>query len=677
MAESLSPLKAQVAEIAIELWLEDAALAGALARAQWFRDGITTSDLDTVRGFVGLASRNRAVARQVAASAWFVDSLSDGGRRLIHLLGPDRSSPAFLTDEPGHAGVLTGDLADFFLATQGFFRGDARREILDQAWFADGLSPLEMAFAVGLSGVAVDNPPLYRDLLRERYAATRRASLPLAGEVSFYVFQNSPISDSTDILDRMERTARVLEEFLGVPFPTTEIILLIGDATVVDYPVNGGGHVGSHMVLTRRAHSGVPHIAHEVAHYYFRDGPQWFVEGGATLVERIVDDEVDVSVYAPREDAPPSAPESCLGMYNAQNIRHFLLMNREDEYLRVVDGCVATLGEWLFVHLYDAVGEEALGLALRSWYLSQDRPLERPAVTRPGGVNPAEGPIREQRVFDSLWEGVPEDARERFRRVYLEKHGGTGGGPDDGIPDDIGDGIESASAIEPGDTIAGSLDHSFDFDYFRFSAKVGQKYAIDFHHRTATSRLAIYRVPASYVYDGSHWYESAGEVHRRVTPASRELDRNRPWVAPSSGDFYVAVQNFGGAAGPYTFSLRPLEDGPDDHADTPALATDLAIGVVAAGTLNNVRDFDYFRFRPSDGQRYRISVVTSEEHWFYLSLYDSEGNRAHGTSLCGYPYAGANSYGWNVSEADDFYIVINGDQDARVSYTISVTKDDD
>lgn len=675
MADLRSPLRVRVAEAAIDLWLDHAAVAESLVQASWFQDGVTSRDLEVLRRLGDLASRNPAVAGRVALSTWFGDSVSDAERELLDLLGPDQPSASFLVDDPEYVGVLSDDLVRFFLSS---FRRSPQGGISDQAWVTDGLSPLEMAFVVAISAVDSEYPLLYRDLLLERYAATRTTSLPLAGEVSLYVFQNSPISDSAYILDRMEKTARALEELLDVPFPTTEFILLVGDSTAVDYSLYRGSHYGSHMRLTRYASIGVASIAHEVAHYVFWDGPQWFTEGGAEFVALYVDDAVDVSRYARREDAPPSYALSCLSEGNAENIRHHALLSREAGPLHGIEQCAYALGEWFLVHLYDALGEEALGSALRAWYLDQPGLLRRTGSAGPRLVDPADIPHRERQVFEALSRGVPEPARKEFERLYVEMHGGVGGGPDDGIPDDVGDGVGSSSVIVPGETITASLDHDFDFDYFRFSAAAGRKYELDFGHRTPTSRLAIYSFPASYEYDGSAFYEYEGDVLRRITPAVSDLPAYRIWVAPRSGDFYLAVQNFGGAPGPYTLSITPLEEVRDDHGDGPPSATDVALGVEAEGRLDGALDFDYFRFRPVKGKTYRIEIAPGGDQEFFVWKLDSAGRDPwEGPADPPRPHPGNEPYssGWIPGSDDYHYVALSTVGRGAVSYTIVITED--
>ena len=680
VAEPRNPLLLQAVEMAIQLWLQDAALAESVVQSQWFQDGTTAHEVDVLQRFSDLAVRDLAVARMVAASPWFYDVISERERTLFDLLARGGPSPTFVSDQPEYAGSLTDDLLRFLIASNSNMSRELFAEVEHQPWFTDGLAPLEAAFAISLSDQAGGNPLLFDDLLRERFAATRLASLPLAGEVSLYVFQNSPIHDADAILDRIEATARAMERLLAVPFPVTEIILLIGDSTAVDYPIWGAGaHYGTHIFVTRNT-SGVPAITHEVAHYYFYGSPGWLDEGGADFIELYVDDAVDIAIYdPPPEGAPAHNGLQCLAERGARNIRHFYAL-RHAEGLSLTNYCDYGLGEWLLLHLYDVMGEEAFAAGLVNWYQQQAGIVAAYGKSRVlrirlvDTVAPESTTTEEELIYDSFSQAVPEHTREAFERVYREIHGGVFGGPNDDIPDDFGDTIETASPVSPGESLDGALEHAFDFDYFSFQATAGQKYEIDLEHATPTSRLALYDMPASRLYRGNALYERFGTVLLSFTPASRELTRNRLWIAPRSDRFDFAVQNFGGAPGPYRFSIVALEETPDDHGDNPASATEVTLAQPVEGTLDDERDFDYFRFQPVEGGKVRVEVVSLEGAPPLVCVYNSEGRiSSGGPGGCSASHDGRGVY-FNdyVSSTHARYLAVKGGRGV-VRYTLSIT----
>ena len=92
---------------------------------------------------------------------------------------------------------------------------------------------------------------------------------------------------------------------------------------------------------------------------------------------------------------------------------------------------------------------------------------------------------------------------------------------------------------------------------------------------------------------------------RRRTPSGPEI----LWVAPGSGEYYFAVQNFGGENGPYTLVITAVEDAADDHGDNLATATGISLDETVEGTVDSDFDFDYFRFEAVEGRAYLIDVT--------------------------------------------------------------------
>ncbi|MYH67708.1 MAG: hypothetical protein F4152_03885 [Dehalococcoidia bacterium] len=680
MRESLGPRGREATEAAIGLWLEDPALAESLVQALWFQDGIAHPELETIRQLVALAARRPLVAAGVADSPWLSDGvLSVGERQVIDLLGAEAPSEGFLPRAPESRHSLSRDLVHFFAHQLGTFQTfGLLPELESQPWFADGLSPLEMAFVVAAGTAAAGDSPLYRALLDARFASTRVTSLALAGDVSIYVFQNTPLLEGDRVLDDIESTARALEQLLDIPFPATDIILLVGDPAGAEVWFYRGFHTASHMVL-RRSPEGVAHVQHEVAHYYFHGAPIWFVEGAAEFIEAYVTDTIDPSIYDRRPDRPASHAQTCLQSYKAENIRHFLLLELEDA--RPASGeCSYKIGRWIFVELYGAIGERALGAGLRVWYDTQ---------FLHGGVFPplytvsdlGEAAVEsfEEMVPMAFSEALSESEHRAFEQTYEEIHGGVYGGATATIDDDHGDTREDASRVVAGEQLTGKLDHHFDFDYFAFRAEEGRKYELEFSHETTTSNLAIYDIPDDLAYDRkwTGFYEYFGDTLLRLRPTSTELARDRLWVAPRTGDFYVAIQNFGGAPGPYTFSLRALAAAPDDHGDSAQTATVLEGGQATRGALTAERDLDYFRLPDTQGQRYRVSLVPENDASLFVRIHDEEGRDYYGGVGTTNELRGGEelSFGWRPREAD-YFLVVGGGSGAPIAYTLVITEEE-
>ena len=91
--------------------------------------------------------------------------------------------------------------------------------------------------------VVYDDPRLYAELLHSRFSLSRTISLPLAGPVNLWVFQNAPFPEDENALAAMEDSARITEAFLGTPFPTTDVIMLSVVQDAEGYNVGVGNHL--------------------------------------------------------------------------------------------------------------------------------------------------------------------------------------------------------------------------------------------------------------------------------------------------------------------------------------------------------------------------------------------------------------------------------------------------
>ena len=179
-------------------------------------------------------------------------------------------------------------------------------------------------------------------------------------------------------------------------------------------------------------------------------------------------------------------------------------------------------------------------------------------------------------------------------------------------------GVEScASEIAIGEAVEGTLDYMFDFDYFTFQAEEDQKYNITVNHESlGASSITL--------------YDPDGRTQGRWKSLTREPSVPRmQWLAPSSDEYYFAVQNFGGKTGGYTLTITPVAPIDDDHGDAIAAATSISLGEVARGTIDDDFDYDYFQFQAVEGKRYRVVTEPSTLDYHRLHLFAADGVPHH------------------------------------------------
>ena len=673
-----------------------------LATSSWVADGASLERPSMsliLSHFLQIAWKDSEAARLAATAPWVVDGVSNGEARIIGFvsyyldrhpeeskalldfpqavegqLGDDQllydlvpiafwNRPAALT-VARYANSSTEDMGKYLTKSLTRFTEhdlDLFNQLTEQPWFADGLDGSEAALVSTLFDTFRKSRPLFDDLLEAHYAQHSTVSLPLAGNVNVWVVQNAPSPPGEDLLKTIEDTARIAEKFLGTPFPTTDIILLVVTPGEKDYRI-GGGHIGSHMVL-RRFLGEVNNVPHETAHYYFyfNFGQVWFREGAAQFVQAYVNDRTGVQSLADHSaELSIETERSCINA-GTENIRHFSYeLEHVYEGRFWPGGCGYILGENFLLNVYYTLGAESMSAALKELFsYNQDYLL-----FQGGSVQP---PIEED-IYDAFLKHTPPDRREAFRDLYRRLHGGPYAFPDTDFSDEHGDEPEAASTISAGEVVEGALDYMFDFDYFRFQAEEGQKYRMTVGHRSlGMSSVTLYG-PDGLTEEKWNW-------------KSRRLALSGPqilWVAPGSEDYYFAVQNFGGKLGPYTLTITKVDDAADDHGDTLATATYASLGEVVQGNVDDDFDFDYFRFRVEAGRQYQISVRGETLEYFRIRLYTSDGAAPDDWSRNQYrdDSASGGMTEWTAPSSGEYYLALDGYHEKLGAYTLTITRID-
>ncbi len=687
-------------DILVRSGTERPELVRLLASSPWVADGAGRTEPlmgNIISYFNEIEVRDPETAMLVATAPWVVDGVGIGEARVIQYVSnylesfPENArllldlpqaleglaaydrllydlAPIAFWDRPTaltvsrYADVATEDMGSYLIRslTQ-FAEGDLNRfdELIEQPWFADGLDGGEAALVSTLHNIFRTSPTLYYELLETHYVQSKTVSLPLAGDVNIWVVHNAPPPPGEDLLKEIADTARISEEYLGTEFPTTDIILLVITPGNSEYGI-GGHHAGSHMVLNRSKSKGeVNGVPHETAHYYFyfNVGQVWFREGAAQFIEAYVNHRTGEQPLADRR-AQMSAETgaNCVGI-GTENIRHFTYeLEHIYEGRFWPGGCGYIMGENFLLHAYYALGAESMSAALRELLSRNQDYLLGEELVRPP---------TEEDIYDTFLEHTPADRKETFRDLYRRLHGGAFAFPTTDFSDEHGDEPSAASAIAVGQAIVGDLDYMFDFDYFRFQAVEGQKYRMNVNHNSLRiSNITLLGL------DGVT-QEIWNWKSRRLTPSGPQI----LWVAPGSGDYYFAVQNFGGKTGQYTLTIAPVADVEDDHGDSLATATYASLGEVVQGAVEDEFDLDYFRFRVEAGRRYQLSVSRETLEYFRMKLYASDG--APPRDWYGNQFADNSASGdtveWVAPSSGEFYASVEGHREHLGAYTFTIT----
>ena len=201
---------------------------------------------------------------------------------------------------------------------------------------------------------------------------SRDINLPQTGRVTLQINRSGELG-SGQSMEILEHAVKTIEEYMGQPIP------LQGREIRLDFvpTITGSGgdpagiHRGTHMEILQEYESGESWlraglgsiIAHEVAHYYWRDERTWLHEGAADFL----------ALYSEnRRTGAPIQPEN-QRCYQVSNIRQLEAKRYEqgDAGYR----CNYSLGEGLFVDLYNAMSATAFRQSFRELYAAGQNKL--------------------------------------------------------------------------------------------------------------------------------------------------------------------------------------------------------------------------------------------------------------------------------------------------------------
>ena len=430
------------------------------------------------------------------------------------------------------ANGYTGDMARHLLgtmSTHAINRPEEFGRLTEMEWYVDGLKSEEAVALVAITAASrfFDSPDVYQSFLQSYYVQSKTVSLPLAGNANIWVIQNAPFPPGEGLPSEIEDAVRRMESFIGIPFPTSDIILIVV-APSPDYDIsNSAAHAGSFIIAARPALSPLPD---KLSDYYYYAGHPWLGEGGAQFIRNHLRNQAGGLSLGERLEALSENVESgCTAINGIENLFHY---ERHSYFFGY--GCAYSMGEHFLLALSEAIGERQTASALGALYLQNHE-------------SQAEGRwISDEAVYDTFLEHAPQERRDAFKEVYRRLHGGPSL-PDQ--PDDHGDSVRSATMASLGEPVDGVLDYRFDLDYFQLSAEEGRTYRIDVEH-------SALRETSVWVYNRRGYGLTSFDVGYGTWSTEPGASGPRAfWVAPESGDFYVAVENFAGESGPYTLTI--------------------------------------------------------------------------------------------------------------------------
>ena len=421
-------------------------LAGTLQGNGWFADTPTVDEGWLLGSLARFAEKHPDLAAETAGAPWLAASSGGYERSAIehlHVLADwnpklARRMLVYVSEEPFRSRNFSVLSALSIMSSRDLDIAPLER-LVAQPWFADGLDAEERALITGLTFAAQQAD----DLMNSPFSRSAVITLPIAGEVNLWAFRPDPfLPDNlpgSNVLAMMEEAVRGAERLTGLPFPTTDVILVILDPASLQYP---GQFLTDHILIAHHQRGRVfdSNVFHEIGHYYFNKGPRWLVEGGAELVgayvkarliHRYRESIAQLPSGAPLPDShfsflPPFPYPKDYGTleYQVREMGEFLhapngcvtvglenvhaLSNPDPPPGANVFLCTYAWGRYLLGRLLLLFGEEAFSLALQELHLPS---LE------------AHGPTEEE-IYGIFLKHAPPGLEQEFRDVYKRIHGG-------------------------------------------------------------------------------------------------------------------------------------------------------------------------------------------------------------------------------------------------------------
>ncbi len=246
------------------------------------------------------------------------------------------------------------------------------------------------------------------------------------------------------------------------------------------------------------------------------------------------------------------------------------------------------------------------------------------------------------------------------KKDAIKLYGGPG--------DEHGDLPSSATPISQENLISGTINESGDIDYFHFTATIGQE-------------LGFYLNPIQYVaFNDITIYIEDDQGNLIYTSFANSLQT----FTATETDYFIYVSS---GLTDIDYKFRVFDRTQDDHGDTTAIATSVALNTTFDGVLEGAGDYDVFAFTVSAGDiiNFNFSLIPgyradpNDEFGvsdaIFFTLYDQDGEIMFGGSAAEY----ADYNGHQYLDSGTYYIALEAPYDSSVGnyeLTIETVTDD-
>ena len=400
----------------------------------WLKDGMESRERDLLMAYTGFVERgldlNASFRSTISSYPWLDDNITAAESAflitLLHLSRQYAADPTFhptlvelaaLPEFQDEIDQFDTTVINLLLSRQLL----SQPEIVALDVFSDGPTDDDLYYLVALGAAKIRSEHQFRDLLENHHIASRTLSMPLAGEIELAVVRHTLFPDDDPTLDLMEDIATHLEEFMQVPFPLGNALILIMEASeqAGERPQFGVGYAArGYLVMVPPRHNPGFHLAvfHEMSHLYWgghTGAPGWWTEGAAGFLPDIARDALGQETLEERHHQLLWDTRNECWHRGVSNIsRYYHLQDTQPEVARDRGICIYALGEIFLMEMYMLLGRDATSAAMRQIYVD---------ARDSGWLDP----ITDQQIYDAFRANTPDEKFDDFRRLFLRLHGGA------------------------------------------------------------------------------------------------------------------------------------------------------------------------------------------------------------------------------------------------------------
>ena len=202
----------------------------------------------------------------------------------------------------------------------------------------------------------------------------------------------------------------------------------------------------------------------------------------------------------------------------------------------------------------------------------------------------------------------------------------------------------------------GTIEVAGDVDWFAFPAKAGEAYDISTTLGTLsdTALRLIGTDGTTQIAENDNANGLASLIH---------------FTAPADGTYYAEVRGIGALTGSYTVTVDTSND---DHGNSAADATQIAVPSSTHGEIETPMDHDWFKFNAVAGSHYSIDVILDTLVDSQLSLMGSDG-----TTLLKFDDDGgagfASHIDWTFAASGTYFLDVNGYGSDLGTYHVTIS----